>query len=224
MIRLLLFTAALCGTFVLSGWTAVEEGVKIPWDLEATPLQIKTNSTLGSGDRIDLRLFNNKDSYLGYLIVMFSSPMQYGMYYCTLDWTDLPVQPPVEVDKIWKITKTETTLIVTCNDVEVLNYLFADSSKSDCVTTLGGDVVEKIQFPRYDTAITASDFYWLNCQKDELWISGVPQCVARLCFGRPASFTNVKGGLEHNKYIGNCTSYPHKKVPVSLEDKDRECD
>nr|AFK75461.1 putative secretory peptide-51 [Pleurobrachia bachei] len=127
--------------------------VKIPWDLEATPLQIKTNSTLGSVDLIYVNMYDKDGSKIGFVIVKFSSPMQYNIGYCS-DWTDLPVQPPVEVEKIWTITKTETVLIIACNNVEVLNYLFADSSNNKCVLQWDGDVVE-IMF-RDDTA---SDFY-----------------------------------------------------------------
>ena len=62
---------------------------------------------------------------------------------CTSDtngFNKLTVQPPEEVEKIWTITKTETALIVTCNNVEVLNYLFADSPKSNCVKMASKDV------------------------------------------------------------------------------------
>eukprot|EP00116_Pleurobrachia_bachei_P010086 sb/3470348/ len=155
MIRLLLFTAALCGTVILTAdWTAVERGVNIPWDLEGTPLQIKTDSTLGSDNQI--RVYIMLKSY-GYVNVKFSSPiMQYYISYCTSGWTNLPVQPPVEVDKIWTITKTETTLTITCNNVEleVLNYSVAGSN---CVLHWGGDVVEEIRFD--ETFDIASDYY-----------------------------------------------------------------
>ena len=68
----------------------------------------------------------------------------------------MPVQPPVEIDKIWMITKTETALIITCNGVEVLNYLFADSLDTNCGPTWGKDV-EQILFSSPQD--TASDFY-----------------------------------------------------------------
>eukprot|EP00116_Pleurobrachia_bachei_P014803 sb/3475065/ len=59
MIRFLLFvfcgTAALADdTEIISDWTAVEWDVEIPWDLEGTPLQIKTDSILGSNDTITI--------------------------------------------------------------------------------------------------------------------------------------------------------------------------
>ena len=75
---------------------------------------------------------------------------------CEDNYKDLPVQPPAEVDKSWTISKTETAIIITCNDVEVLNYLFADSSGDECVTKLGG--VEEIKFASYDTA--SDQFYY----------------------------------------------------------------
>ena len=101
--------------------------MNIPWDLEATPLQIKTHSTWGSGDWMYVLLYDKDSIYFSNVVVKFSSPMQFYIAYCTSSNTELSVQPPVEVDKIWTITKTETAIIITCNDVELLKYLFADS-------------------------------------------------------------------------------------------------
>ena len=140
----------------LSDWTAPEHDVLIPWDLEGTPLHIKTDSTLGSDELVTVMLYDKESNWFSTVDVKFSSSMQYRIFTCMATYIDLPVQPPVEVEKTWKITKTETALTITCNDVEVLNYLFADSSNSNCVPKLGGDVVEQIQFSKWDTA---SDFY-----------------------------------------------------------------
>ena len=127
----------------------------IPRDLEATPLQIKTDSTLGNGEKIYVKMFGKDSSLIGGLSVKFSDPMKYQIASCTSVGTKLSTVP-AEVDKIWTITKTETALIITCNSVEVLNYLFADSSNSDCVVRLGGDV-EEIEF--HSGQDKASDFY-----------------------------------------------------------------
>ena len=128
----------------------MERGVSIPWDLEGTPLQIRTDSAVGSDDYILIV------TDVGIIGVKFDDSIEYAINSCTSNWRDLPVQPPVEVDKIWTINKTETAFIITCNGVEVLNYLFADSSKTSCATTWGGDVVENIEFKSTETA---SDFY-----------------------------------------------------------------
>ena len=87
--------------------------------------------------------------------IYFTTIVEYRITYCSSRYKKLPVQPPVEVDKIWTITKTETAVIITCNDVEVLNYLFADSSGSVCVSQWNRDV-DNIVFGGLDTA---SDFY-----------------------------------------------------------------
>ena len=88
--------------------------------------------------------------------VRFQSSIRYWINYCN-DYDTLVLQLPVEADKIWTIIKTETALIITCNGVEVVNYLFADSSDERCVTRWGGDVVE-IQFQGSDSD-TASEYY-----------------------------------------------------------------
>eukprot|EP00116_Pleurobrachia_bachei_P016637 sb/3476899/ len=107
-------------------------------------------------------MLDKENKWISNVYVMFYSSMQYIIRRCTISSRDLPVQPPVEVDKIWKITKTETAIIITCNDVEVVNFLFADSSNSACTPALGGDVVEHIKFLSSITpgqSDTASDFY-----------------------------------------------------------------
>ena len=140
----------------LSDWTAVERNAYVPFNLEVTPLQIKTDSTLGSNDKIHVMMYNKGANLLiSWVAVAFSSPMKYQLAYCSDSWTDLPVQPPVDVDKIWTITKTENAYIWTCNNVEVLNYLFAESYDSRCVWQ--GDIVDEIVFhPKRDSA---SDFF-----------------------------------------------------------------
>ena len=143
----------------ISAWSPVERGIKIPFDLESTPLQIKTNSAANSGDQIYVRTYTGDVSYIGDVAVQFTSPVTYFIAKCIV-WSnslpELPVQPPDEVEKIWTIGKTATNLSIECNGVEVLNYQFSDSSDTRCVPRWGGDVVEKILFLNYDTA---SDSY-----------------------------------------------------------------
>ena len=119
-----------------------------------------TDSVAGSGDRIGVDM-KRPNTVWGF-VIWFSSPIKFSIPYCTSEgasalYTDLPVQPPDEVDKIWTFTKTASALIITCNDVEVLNYKFADSEDSDCVPKWGGDTTEYIKFD--ESWNTASDFY-----------------------------------------------------------------
>ena len=43
--------------YYTTGWKAVERGVKIPHNLETTPLQIKTDSTAGSRKEVLVDLY-----------------------------------------------------------------------------------------------------------------------------------------------------------------------
>ena len=92
--------------------------------------------------------------------------MDYYISFCTNGFIeDLPVpaevfellnKADVENEKSCTISTTETALIVTCNNVEVLNYQLADSSDSRCISMYSGDVVDEIWFRSYDSA---SNYY-----------------------------------------------------------------
>ena len=131
-------------------WNPVRRN--IPFDLESTPLQIKTDSTTGSEEMIYLLPFKEDGSSIGAVGVKFTSPIQYAISNCANSWTDLTSSPPEEVDKIWTIQKTISALIIYCNGVEVLYYKFKGSSDSRCVPRWGGDVVESILFNSGDSA------------------------------------------------------------------------
>ena len=136
-------------------------GTYIQFDLESTPLQIKTNSADKSLERIWLRASTAVDeagevTRIGDIVVEFNNLVKYSIENC-VKMTPLPEQPPEEVDKTWTIRKTSTTLSIECNGVDVLNYQFSNSSDDDCVPTWGGDVVGTIKF--LSSKDTASDSY-----------------------------------------------------------------
>eukprot|EP00116_Pleurobrachia_bachei_P006278 sb/3466540/ len=147
--------APICMKLVWS--PVVRDDKDIPFDLESTPLQIKTNSTAWSEEEIVVYTYTANGSLMGSVEVRFTKPIQYYISYCATSWPELPVQPGDEVDKIWTIRKTNTTLNIECNGVEVLNYQFSNSSRDKCVPKWGGDVVKKIRFHSYYD--TASDSY-----------------------------------------------------------------
>ena len=48
-------------------WTPVERSAKIPFNLESTHLQIKTDSHAETGDTIDVLLYDNDGGYIDQL-------------------------------------------------------------------------------------------------------------------------------------------------------------
>eukprot|EP00116_Pleurobrachia_bachei_P007674 sb/3467936/ len=140
----------------VTAWSHVNRDTLIPYDLKRDPLQIKTDSAAGSKEEIVVRTYTGAGIKIGTVKVKFTSPFQYYIGWCNTSWPELPVQPPEEVDKVWKIRKNTTTLSIKCNGVEVLNYQFSDSSGTSCVSTWKKDVM-KIQFVLHHD--TASDSY-----------------------------------------------------------------
>ena len=122
--------------FHLSEWTDVVRHQFIAYDLEANPIQIKTDSVIGSGDYLTVVAYtadnNDIDDYidLGFLNIIFSNPISYIVRYCSYSKQSLTT-PPVGQDKVWTIAKTSTNLIIICNEVKVLDIEF-ESSSPEC--------------------------------------------------------------------------------------------
>ncbi|KAL5254009.1 hypothetical protein ACHWQZ_G013690 [Mnemiopsis leidyi] len=150
------------------GWIAVKRSVYIDYDLEKTPLYIKTytDSVVGNDVQVIVWFYNGleKIEQVGAVYIYLSSPPQYLLRHCMsfLARANFPTAlPSHETEKIWKITLTRTSgirLVIRCNDVDVLNVILSDSTCSDDNwSTRWSKEVEKIQFNSYDTA---SDFFF----------------------------------------------------------------
>ena len=143
-------------------WRAVNPAV----DLETTPLEIKTNSTLGSRDEVRVHFYNSQGDLGGGTWIYFSSTLQYLIPFCTVinRYTNFPSNLPTAVDKVWRITRTRTSvtrLKIHCNDVEVLNLLPSETCETSNWKDTWSKKVEKIFFASVDTA---SDYYRLYQQ------------------------------------------------------------
>ena len=103
----------------VSGWISVERGQWVDWDLEMIPLQIQTDSHIGSGNSISIEMFSAEN--LGIVINLYS-PVRFKIGYCTNGWKPLPIQPTDKLNNIWEIAKTNTFLTISCNGVRLLVY------------------------------------------------------------------------------------------------------
>ena len=143
-----------------SGWIAVQRDELIKFNLEEYSLNITTDSTLGSDDRVRVYLYTSQGDEIGDLYLYFSSTPQYAIGYCKTGWTNFPTNLPPDSDKVWRVTLTRTSgirLVVHCNEVEVLNTLISDSTCGDSEwSTNWSREVAKIKFRSSDTA---SDYY-----------------------------------------------------------------
>ena len=142
--------------YVTGSWKTVERGVRIPHNLETTPLQIKTDSTAGSEEKVGVYFFTAGGYTAGSVWLYFSSPPQYLLNYCTTSRTDLPSTLPSDRNKVWVITKLPgPRLTVQCNGVKVLDLTFSDDTCSTFRkdwSTYWTRQVEQIYFYSGDTA------------------------------------------------------------------------
>ena len=144
----------------MTGWIAVQRGVYTKYDLENSPLQIRTNSVDGSNEKVVVHFFTAEGEYLDGVGLYFTSTPQYWLFLCTTSYTDFPTPLPSETDKIWTITLIRTVsikLTINCNNKEVINIVMSDITcdVSDWRPRWSRDV-EKIKFADQDTA---SDYY-----------------------------------------------------------------
>ena len=101
----------------------------IDFEIEKYPLQLKTNSAIGSGDDIDVIFYERTETdvtdwtNVGNVWIVFSDPMTYRVYHCT-ELTIFNVAAPQDINKIWEIVKTTTDLRIICNSVEVAKIEF----------------------------------------------------------------------------------------------------
>ena len=144
-----------------AGWIAVKRDIDINYDLENSPLEIKTNNK----DRIRVRFHTASDNYAGAVSIFFDPTPKYALGGCIKSDRIFETDLPSGTDKIWKITltrKSEVRLMLHCNDKEVLNVVISDTCDDDgwrekWIGDVDGNVdVEKINFPPYDKA---SEYY-----------------------------------------------------------------
>ena len=142
-----------------SGWIAVQRDVYIDFNLEEYSLNITTDSTLGSDDKVLVWFYSSQGDWVGALSLYFTSTPQYYIGFCSTARTNFPTNLPSDNDKVWRVTLTRTSgirLVVHCNEEEVLNTLISDSTCGDSRwSTRWSREVAKIEF----SGDTASDYY-----------------------------------------------------------------
>ena len=149
-----------------SEWTPTgERNQFIEFDIESAPLQVFTNSEIGSGDVIWIQFADsNKAGYVGFVVKFGSNPF-YSIGYC-VENVQIPLsQLGTDKNLIWTIEKdSNTRLKLYCNGAEIADIDTQASSSESC-RRLWADDFTGMRF--IDGTIinqnlpkdTASDFY-----------------------------------------------------------------
>ena len=133
--------------------------MSIKYDIETYPLQIMTDSVVGSGDVIRVGFYTEDDDGVGAIKVKFNAIPVWAIGFCTdgTGWVTFTL--PEEQVITWTITKTGTSVAIWCNCVEIVDYQLSDSINNECVPHWSKDAV-KMSFRSTVYGIdTASDEY-----------------------------------------------------------------
>ena len=138
--------------------------MEIDFDLEKSPLEIKTDSELGSKEKVKVKFLSKsaEQTNAGGITFYFTSVLKYWVWECSLrDHSEFQTNVPTQVNKVWRITLSRTSgerrVVVHCNEVEVLNVVLSNTACRDDRWTLAWSKdVSRIQFLHDDKA---SDLY-----------------------------------------------------------------
>ena len=132
----------------------------IQYELENTPLQIKTNSEVGSNEAAYVAFYST-NHFAGGVLFNFTAPPQYKLTKCS-KYTNFPTDLPSETNKVWTLTLSRTRgerrVVIHCNNKEVLNVVMSSitCSYSSWSDAWGRDVYKIMFYSGFDTA---TDFY-----------------------------------------------------------------
>ena len=140
----------------------------ISWDLQVSPLTVQTDSTDDSGDILRLSLKDaNGDTTGCWIFITFAELTYLEIQSCT---DEFPLSPiPTGPVKKWTFSKTSTDLVISCNGVTLLTYVFSSSSETNCVERWK----QEIYFINFSSEDTASDLYGLELAGSNLTMYSV---------------------------------------------------
>ena len=142
----------------------MQRGTEIYADLEISLLELKTDSSLGSDEKVNVWFFTESGETAGGFVFIFADPPQYKLRSCKSYRTDFPTELPTDLYKVWRISLTRTSdirLVIHCNGVEVLNFVLLDTTCVDFPDwrDFWNKDIKQIRFHEEDTA---SDYYRLK--------------------------------------------------------------
>ena len=142
-----------------SDWTEVgERNRDISFDINSTPLQVYTDSEVGSGEMIWVQFHaSNKGAGMG---IYFNAQPKSFVGYCEEQEIPLGKLGTIK-NRVWTIEKENTRVKLRCNGEQIFDFDTEDSTK-DCKSHWVLDFIT-LKFAdetiTQDMADTASDFF-----------------------------------------------------------------
>ena len=132
-------------------WKNITKGQKIPADLQKQQLLVKTNSTVGSYDKISI-FFYDGSGLAGGVSVSFFSPIKYWIYFCNYSSYNFPVAPPIAAEHIWAFSRSKTGIKIECNGLIILEKDVFPPNCDDSYSDFWSREVKQVKFYDSDSA------------------------------------------------------------------------
>ena len=143
----------------LTDWTAVgDKGQEINFDIRSTPLQIHTDSEIGSGDLIWAQFVDADGNGRG-ISVYFNPSLRYEIGYCVENIEISLEKLGIDKNRIWTIELENTRIKLYCNGMQIFDYDPQQSTDEKCRQqwSLESSILKFGQ--NTEEMDTASDFY-----------------------------------------------------------------
>ena len=145
----------------ISVWIKPERTTSDLMNMKVAPLQIKTDSSIGSGDVIDVQFTDMGVYPSGGVEITFSDPMTVQFKRCT----ETPItltNVPAGDERVWNVYRVFGRVKIECNDVTVANVKLSSCTHAE--RWVYDRSVDKVIFSASDTASdTFSQKGSLNC-------------------------------------------------------------
>ena len=140
----------------------METNKLIEYDLENSPIRIKTDSPIGSGNTVFFQTFSFNSLQIGRISIQLATVPKYQITFCHNSKKEFPVSIPASDNekRVWKITKLSqpVRIIIHCDNTEILNLQLSESICSNHKANwmnFWGKEIKRIKF----ISDSASDFF-----------------------------------------------------------------
>ena len=121
--------------------------------MESTPIQIYTDSEIGSGEKLWVQFSDSTGDVFGGISVDFTFQPTYGLGYCDSQVQISPTKLGPNINRVWTIVKWGTNVKLYCGGVQIFDIKTHLSEKTSCRTRWA------LHSSKFQCAGTAADFY-----------------------------------------------------------------
>ena len=129
--------------------------------LETSYLHFRTTNEDGSGDELDVKFFDDENSYVSGITIFFDSNIKYKLPNCIGKKKPFDIENALEVEKLWTIKKLGYRMEVFCNGAKILDLTMSGGTCGKTDYSSWSTTVTRVKFDR-NKRNKADTFYYLG--------------------------------------------------------------